>query len=289
MLNFVENGIDVSHYQGTINWKKVKLDGTDFAIIKCLQGKNIVDECFHENMRNAIDNGVLVGAYVYSKAKDVSDAVAEAKRAIKECSKYDLTYPIVFDFESKHFESMSKSVRGEIINAFCSTIEQKDIFKPMLYSSRYWLNNMIPSECVKRWDVWLAEYTDIPKYKGEYKIWQYGVGSVNGIAGLVDKNYSYYDFRKDTNMNEVIFNRNDYNANSSNDVKALQSFLNTMHYTDADGKKLIEDGKYGKKTDYAFGKFIGNHKSFGANIPIKTDVKLTIDNASFTGTVYKVK
>lgn len=73
------SGIDVSHYQGDINWKAVKEYRIDFAFIKCLQGKSRVDECFHTNMRNAIANDIPVGVYVYSKAKTIDDAVAEAK------------------------------------------------------------------------------------------------------------------------------------------------------------------------------------------------------------------
>ena len=169
------SGIDVSHYQGDINWKAVKEYGIDFAFIKCLQGKSRVDECFHTNMRNAIANDIPVGVYVYSKAKTIDDAVAEAKRVIKECSQYKLTYPVVFDFESKHFEDMSLAMRGKIIDAFCQTILSDGKYIPMLYSSRYWLMHMIPAEVVKKYDIWLAEYTTgKPKYTGDYKIWQYG-------------------------------------------------------------------------------------------------------------------
>ena len=188
------NGIDVSHYQGDINWKAVKEYGIDFAFIKCLQGKSRVDECFHTNMRNAIANDIPVGVYVYSKAKTIDDAVAEAKRVIKECSQYKLTYPVVFDFESKHFEDMSLAMRGKIIDAFCQTILSDGKYIPMLYSSRYWLMHMIPAEVVKKYDIWLAEYTTgKPKYTGDYKIWQYGVGKVTGIIGDVDMNIGYYD------------------------------------------------------------------------------------------------
>ena len=162
------NGIDVSHYQGSINWKAVKEYGIDFAFIKCLQGKSRVDECFHTNMRNAIANDIPVGVYVYSKAKTIDDAVAEAKRVIKECSQYKLTYPVVFDFESKHFEDMSLAMRGKIIDAFCQTILSDGKYIPMLYSSRYWLMHMIPAEVVKKYDIWLAEYnTGKPKYTGD--------------------------------------------------------------------------------------------------------------------------
>lgn len=281
-------GIDVSHYQGDINWKAVKEYGIDFAFIKCLQGKSRVDECFHTNMRNAIANDIPVGVYVYSKAKTIDDAVAEAKRVIKECSQYKLTYPVVFDFESKHFEDMSLAMRGKIIDAFCQTILSDGKYIPMLYSSRYWLMHMIPAEVVKKYDIWLAEYTTgKPKYTGDYKIWQYGVGKVTGVIGDVDMNIGYYDYGKENNMEPIIFGKE--GIISCEDVKKLQKFLNEMHYHDMNGNTLVEDGKYGRKTDYALNMFVNNHVKFANIVPAKVETKLTINGANLIGTLYKTK
>lgn len=282
------NGIDVSHYQGDINWKAVKEYGIEFAFIKCLQGKSRVDECFHTNMRNAIANDIPVGVYVYSKAKTIDDAVAEAKRVIKECSQYKLTYPVVFDFESKHFEDMSLVMRGKIIDAFCQTILSDGKYIPMLYSSRYWLMHMIPAEVVKKYDIWLAEYTTgKPKYTGDYNIWQYGVGKVTGIIGDVDMNIGYYDYGKENNMEPIIFGKE--GIISYEDVKKLQKFLNEMHYHDMNGNSLLEDGKYGRKTDYALNMFVNNHANFANIVPAKVETKLTINGANLIGTLYKTK
>ena len=282
------NGIDVSHYQGDINWKAVKEYGIEFAFIKCLQGKSRVDECFHTNMRNAIANDIPVGVYVYSKAKTLDDAVAEAKRVIKECSQYKLTYPVVFDFESKHFEDMSLAMRGKIIDAFCQTILSDSKYIPMLYSSRYWLMHMIPAEVVKKYDIWLAEYTTgKPKYTGDYNIWQYGVGKVTGIIGDVDMNIGYYDYGKENNMEPIIFGKE--GIISCEDVKKLQKFLNEMHYHDMNGNTLVEDGKYGRKTDYALNMFVNNHANFANIVPAKVETKLTINGANLIGTLYKTK
>lgn len=282
------NGIDVSHYQGDINWKAVKEYGIEFAFIKCLQGKSRVDECFHTNMRNAIANDIPVGVYVYSKAKTLDDAVAEAKRVIKECSQYKLTYPVVFDFESKHFEDMSLAMRGKIIDAFCQTILSDGKYIPMLYSSRYWLMHMIPAEVVKKYDIWLAEYTTgKPKYTGDYNIWQYGVGKVTGIIGDVDMNIGYYDYGKENNMEPIIFGKE--GIISCEDVKKLQKFLNEMHYHDMNGNTLVEDGKYGRKTDYALNMFVNNHANFANIVPAKVETNLTINGANLIGTLYKTK
>lgn len=96
----IQTGIDVSRYQGKIDWARVKAGGTGFAIIKCTQGVNTVDPEFHRNMRNCAPVGLPVGAYVYSKARTAFAAAEEAERAAEECAPYHLDYPIAMDFEA---------------------------------------------------------------------------------------------------------------------------------------------------------------------------------------------
>ena len=131
----IQTGIDVSRYQGKIDWARVKAGGTGFAIIKCTQGVNTVDPEFHRNMRNCAAVGLPVGAYVYSKARTAFAAAEEAERAAEECAPYHLDYPIAMDFEAAQFLAMPKKTRGAIIDAFCTRIEARG-YKPMLYSSK---------------------------------------------------------------------------------------------------------------------------------------------------------
>ena len=183
---------------------------------------------------------------------------------------------------------MSLAMRGKIIDAFCQTILSDGKYIPMLYSSRYWLMHMIPAEVVKKYDIWLAEYTTgKPKYTGDYKIWQYGVGKVTGIIGDVDMNIGYYDYGKENNMEPIIFGKE--GIISCEDVKKLQKFLNDMHYHDMNGNNLLEDGKYGRKTDYALNMFVNNHANFANIVPAKVETKLTINGANLIGTLYKTK
>ena len=164
----VQTGIDVSRYQGKIDWARVKAGGTGFAIIKCTQGVNTVDPEFHRNMRNCAAVGLPVGAYVYSKARTAFAAAEEAERAAEECAPYHLDYPIAMDFEAAQFLAMPKKTRGAIIDAFCTRIEARG-YKPMLYSSKYWLSALIPSETTRRcgsaarerWTALRAEWTSI--------------------------------------------------------------------------------------------------------------------------------
>ena len=102
----IQTGIDVSRYQGKIDWARVKAGGTGFAIIKCTQGVNTVDPEFHRNMRNCAAVGLPVGAYVYSRARTAFAAAEEAERAAEECAPYHLDYPIAMDFEAAQFLAM---------------------------------------------------------------------------------------------------------------------------------------------------------------------------------------
>ena len=172
----IQTGIDVSRYQGKIDWARVKAGGTGFAIIKCTQGVNTVDPEFHRNMRNCAAVGLPVGAYVYSRARTAFAAAEEAERAAEECAPYHLDYPIAMDFEAAQFLAMPKKTRGAIIDAFCTRIEARG-YKPMLYSSKYWLSALIPSETTRRWDVWLAQYAPRPTYSGDFTMWQRGTGN----------------------------------------------------------------------------------------------------------------
>ena len=88
-------------------------------------------------------------------------------------------------------------------------------------------------------------------------------------------------------MEPIIFGKE--GTISCEDVKKLQKFLNEMHYRDMNGKPLLEDGKYGRKTDYALNMFVNNHANFANIIPSKVETKLTINGANLIGTLYKTK
>lgn len=255
----IQTGIDVSRYQGQIDWARVKAGGVGFAIIKCTQGLNAVDPEFHRNMRGCAAVGLLVGAYVYSKARSASAAAEEAERAVEECAPYRLDYPIAMDFEAAQFLTMTKKARGAIIDAFCSRIEARG-FKPMLYSSKYWLSNLIPAETTRRWDVWLAQYTQRPTYSGEFTMWQRGTGRVDGIAGRVDIDVCYRDY-VDENPDRIVFALTNPMMQGK-PVCALQNLLNAAGYTDPNGQRLNVDGKLGRRSFAAFVEFLNAHKKY---------------------------
>ena len=187
-------GIDVSRYQGDIDWCAAAEDGVGFAMIKALQGASMVDKCFLQNARGAEEAGVPFGVYVYSKAQSADDARAEARAVIELTSGFTLRWPVAIDVESEHFREMEGSLLADIINAFCTEVKSAGLV-PIVYSNKYWLMNVIPAVCSRTWDIWLAQWrkTD-PDYPGPFTMWQHGRGEVKGIDTTVDLDISLVDY-----------------------------------------------------------------------------------------------
>lgn len=186
-------GIDVSRWQGSIDWQRAAASGVRFAMIKALQGEK-PDPRFKENMEGAAKAGISAGVYVYSTAEDEQSARREAEAVLEACRGYELKYPIALDFENEHFRAMTKAARGRVIRAFMDGIEAAGRI-PILYSNHDWLTRLIPRSVTKRYLVWLARWRkDEPEEPFCYCMWQCGTGNVPGIEGEVDLDWSYIDF-----------------------------------------------------------------------------------------------
>ena len=200
----VLNGIDISVYQGTIDWAKVSKSGVDFAIIRAGyrgygdKGVLVEDSMFSKNVLGAKTNKIDIGIYFYTQAINVEEAKEEAKFVVNLIKKYgiDVKYPIAIDTElsptgTGRADSISKEKRTEIVKAFCETIKQLG-YKPMVYASKYWLYDNLNVQQISQYDTWLAHYTDKTDYKYSYTMWQYtSTGKIDGITGNVDKSYCY--------------------------------------------------------------------------------------------------
>lgn len=206
--NPVKNGIDVSVWQGNIDWVKVKNSNIDFAIIRAgyrgygEAGTLVEDSMFSKNILGAKSNNIDIGIYFFTQAITEAEAQAEAKFVINLVKKYNinLKYPIVIDTEESSVnpngraDGLDISTRTKVIKAFCKTI-QNNGYTPMIYASKYWLMYKLDMSKLSNYDVWLAHYITKTDYKGSYTMWQYtSSGSVNGIAGNVDKNYCYKQY-----------------------------------------------------------------------------------------------
>lgn len=185
-------GIDVSKWQGEINWEKVKASGVDFAILREGYGLQI-DKKFKENCEKAKAAGMNIGVYHYSYASSADDAKNEAEFCLKNISGLKFEYPICFDIEEKEMLKLSNETRNEIVRAFCEEIEKSGYYA-MFYCNLNWLENYLNYENLKQFDLWLARWSSIKPLE-ECGIWQYSSqGKIDGINGNVDLDVSYKNY-----------------------------------------------------------------------------------------------
>lgn len=184
-------GIDVSKHQGIIDWKKVKNDGVEFAIIRIGYGGSapVKDAKFEENYKNARANGLDVGVYIYSYADTLTDAKTEANAVINWLGGRDLELPVYFDIEDKKQSVLGNTLRTNITKTFCEMIEGAGYWAG-IYANKSWLTSKLNMSELNAYTVWVAQWANTNTYKGPYAMWQYtSDGSVNGISGRVDMNY----------------------------------------------------------------------------------------------------
>ena len=190
-------GIDVSHWQGDIDWMAVKESGVNYAILRAGYGRyaSQVDKQFYQNYEGATAAGIPVGAYWYSYAMSPAEARLEAKACLEVIDGLSFEYPIAFDFEEPEQLALSVAECSAIIEAFCDEMEAAGYFVT-LYCSSYYLTNKVSEEVRTEQDIWVAHYNvSKPSYTGAYGMWQYGcTGIVPGIAGDVDCNWCYRDY-----------------------------------------------------------------------------------------------
>ena len=191
-----EIGIDVSKWQGTIDFEKVKEAGCEFVIIrlghqKGIDGELILDPYYQENIEKATQANLKVGVYLYTYAKSREDALTQAQWVIENIGPYELELGVSYDWESwTLFNELDLSFYNfnKVANTFFTTIEKAG-YNSMLYSSKYYLENIWTSE---NKDIWLAHYTSKTDYQGSYKLWQMtSNGRIDGINGAVDINILY--------------------------------------------------------------------------------------------------
>ncbi len=195
-------GVDVSFYNETIDWYKVKEHGVDFAIIRVggrmwRDGSLYDDVCFEQNIRGAKNAGLQVGVYFYSTAIDELEAVQEASMVLDRLGGTSLDFPVFFDTEfsgiypEARSDNLTKSERTAIIRAFCDTI-QSGGYRPGVYSGQSFFKNQLDYSALSGYPIWLASYTSnnrLPDFSNHYDIWQFtDRGSVKGIPTAVDMN-----------------------------------------------------------------------------------------------------
>lgn len=189
-------GIDVSAWQGDIDFNNVKDENVEFTMIRVGYGynsenENILDKRFYDNFAKAKESNIKIGLYFYSYAKSEKEAISQADWIVNKLNKQNIDLPIAFDFEDwQNFNSYNLSLTdlNNIAQAFMNRIE-KHGYKSMLYGSYYYLQNIWDTQ---NKNIWLAHYSDKTDYPNDYQIWQLSnVGKVNGINTDVDINVLY--------------------------------------------------------------------------------------------------
>ena len=200
-----KKGIDVSEWQGTIDWNKVKAAGIEFAMIKAGSGRNRVDPEFKRNISECNRLGIPCGVYWFSYAYTEELAHNEAKYCLEAIAPYKLDYPVAFDFEYDSVNNAAKlgieitrEMASSFARAFLEDIEAARYYA-MLYTNSDYLKRYFDQDLAKRYDVWLAMWqanpnlNDKPTQAGG--IWQYSdTGNVSGISARVDLDAAYYDY-----------------------------------------------------------------------------------------------
>lgn len=198
------HGIDVSSWQGTINWSQVAQAGIQFAMVRATFGSQGVDNTFVRNMQQASVNNVPCGAYHYCYATSVSAAKTEAAHFLDVIAPYRLSYPVALDLEDLSLLELGSQELTNIASAFLEEIEKAGYYA-CLYSNLNWLENYLIASRLSQYDIWLAQWNSKPTYDGNFGMWQYtSTGSVAGISGNVDLDLSYRDYPsiiKSANLN----------------------------------------------------------------------------------------
>lgn len=196
MKEVVARGIDVSKHNGAIDFQKVRASGIDYVVIRAGYGRSTSqkDLLFESHYQGAKAAGLDVGAYWYSYAMSVQEAVQEAKACIECIKGKRFEYPIYFDLEEQKQFNKGKAFCSDIVTAFCSELENAGYWTG-LYISRSPLQTHISDRVAKRYALWVAEYNTTCKYTGSYGMWQRSAtGRIAGINGDVDLDECYIHY-----------------------------------------------------------------------------------------------
>ncbi len=193
-------GLDVSQFQGSIDWSQVKNAGYQFAMLRAGYGFSTVDPQFRRNASECNRLGIPIGAYWFCYALNPEIAVQEAEGCLNTIAEFRLDYPICYDIEqatinyaAENGVTITPALATNIIKAFCDRIEEGGYYA-MFYSNRNFLNTYFPADLSKRYALWYAYYNDTFD-NTDCGIWQYtSEGRIPGIDGDVDLNTGFIDY-----------------------------------------------------------------------------------------------
>lgn len=201
-INKTVKGIDVSSFQGDINWDKVKESGVEFVMVRCGY-RNLTNEEIHEdskfryNISEANRVGIPVGVYFYSTAISEKEVLEEASFVLNLIKDYDVIYPVVYDFELFN-QKRTVGFNDKYINDNALRFLDYMIahgYMGMLYTNLNAIKYHWNLDNFNGYKLWYAQYIDVATYEGKYDMWQYSdSGRIDGIVGNVDLNEAYFTY-----------------------------------------------------------------------------------------------
>ena len=193
-------GIDVSRYQGNIDWQKVKNAGIKFAMLKTVSTNNsefgglYIDPYFERNYAECKRLGIPVGVYYYTYAQTKEYADKELALFKKAIAGKQFEYPLVVDVEDNLLKPISKAALTDLVEYAVKTIESWGCYA-MVYTYLSYSNTELDMDRLAKYDLWIAHYSSVCGYKKAHGMWQYSSsGKVNGVSGDCDMNYAYKDY-----------------------------------------------------------------------------------------------
>lgn len=198
--------IDVSQYQGDVDWNSIANQGIKMAVIRSSYGwenyPEQVDENFKKNIEGAKAAGLKVGVYHYCYATTPQEAKKEADYCLKAVSNYDIDLPIAYDIEEDNHYNLTSQELTDVAVAFCEEIKSAG-YIPMIYSKLDILQNRFDYDRISSYDLWVAQYASSCSYPNKCLMWQYTeTGLIDGIDGYVD--FSYYYFNCTVPKNKIL-------------------------------------------------------------------------------------
>lgn len=253
-------GIDISHWQGKPDFKKVKAAGYSFVFLKASQGTGYEDPTFATNLKNAKDANLLVGAYHFIEPSSTSGAINEANHFISIIKKNGgfsvLDLPPVLDIETAN--GQSKANMTKIARAFIDTVKLAANQQPMLYSYTSFLNSFIDGSQLSDCLLWIARYgKKQPENAGGFSSWEFLQYSDNGVVpGIANDNVDHNEFNGDETL--LIKKYGNYHSSESTNnegVNKMETWKVNMAETaiDALAKKGIISDPSGWKRKVANG------------------------------------
>lgn len=270
-MSFNKTVIDISKYQGVIDFKKMKEAGNIFGvIIRCGyrgygNGQIVADPYFQRNVDGCIENNIPYGIYFFSQAVNVSEAIAEADYCLNAVKKQKVQplFPIYIDTEwsnTKHngrADKITDATRTAVVRNFCKRVEDNGYFAG-IYASTSWFRDQLFDSNLKEFSHWVAHYSNKCGYTDSHHIWQYSSGgSVAGVPGRVDMNHCYIDFP------------NVIKSAGLNGYKKEEIILHTLETTRA-------------VSEYALGKFQSLANVLGIDLEVTTESRHYIKTEPLT-------